>query len=370
MQNSTRALMNYPKKNRMVFKLYWICTICVICLQILYFVYFYVTDSFADKSITTPEYTKMFIIVPSAIYVVLGLVLFFIIRRLGESAPVAVTGFMMAGTVIFVNVIVYTHYGVAVIYVSYIFPIILSLFYNNRKLTLTTSFFVLISYIVIVTTYLPAREQEFVRHNITDIAAMLAIIILTTLSGMHILDIYSDLIDKIVEQTIKKIALEREAKEDSLTKLYNHAVFYESLDLAVNSFEEISTPFCIIVMDLDNFKSVNDTYGHAFGDIVLLNFADTIRSHLNEQDMAFRYGGEEFSIISFRPLADTMLLAEDIRKSFSEVTLLEHPEARFTVSLGVSLYSKKYNGKREFFASADRALYTAKKQGKNCTISA
>lgn len=362
--------MNYSEKNRMVLRLYWICTVCVIFLQVLYFAYFLITDSFADKLISMPEYIKAFIVIPSAVSLALGLVLTFILHKFCKSSPVTVAGSMLAGMVIFVTMVVCTHYGIAVIFAAFLFPILLSLFYNNRKMTLFTSFFVLVTYILVVLAYLPTRNQTFVRHDDIDMAAMPAFIIMTTVIGMRILDIYSDLIDKIIDQTVKKLALERKSKEDSLTKLYNHAVFYDSLDFAVNSFEDIHTPFCVIVMDLDDFKAINDTYGHGFGDLVLLRFADVVRSKLDENDMAFRYGGEEFSVISFRTLREAVFLAEIIRMAFSKESFDVCPDKSFTVSLGVSEYSKKYRSKREFFASADRALYAAKKRGKNQTVAA
>lgn len=279
-------------------------------------------------------------------------------------------GIMLAGYVLFVNMVAFVHYSIAVIFAVYLFPILLSLFYNSRRMTLLTSFFVLASYAVLAAVYLPTKNPEFVRHSDIDMVAMPALIIITTVVGMRILDIYSELIDKIIDQTIKKIILEREAKEDSLTRLFNHAVFYESLELAIASHNETPAPFCIIVMDIDDFKIVNDTYGHAFGDIVLLTFASIIRSNLGENDMAFRYGGEEFSIIAFRPLNQTMLLAENIRTDFAAAKLDDHPDANFSVSIGVCMYSKGFSGKRDFFASADRALYAAKRHGKNRTVAA
>jgi diguanylate cyclase (GGDEF)-like protein len=159
---------------------------------------------------------------------------------------------------------------------------------------------------------------------------------------------------------------EERSKTDSLTHLYNHEFFYEGLEYARERFADKGEIFSIIVADIDNFKKVNDTYGHAFGDCVIKKVAD-IFSEVGENAFCARYGGEEFAMIL--PGADKDLVvatAEQIRRRFAAFEFTtKQGSLRFTLSLGAAVYNKVYPSATSFFEQADQALYRAKNNGKN-----
>lgn len=161
---------------------------------------------------------------------------------------------------------------------------------------------------------------------------------------------------------------------DAATGLYNHEYFYEELEKRMHAFDQ--TPekqreeecFCVLIADIDNFKRVNDTYGHVFGDAVLVGLADIFKNYCGSKDFAARYGGEEFAlIVGGCHKKDALTRANRIRKRFAETVFTDASgaEHQFTVSLGVAEYDKPWDIASKFFDQADQALYQAKNTGKN-----
>ncbi|NGM82965.1 GGDEF domain-containing protein [Paenibacillus sp. 7124] len=159
-------------------------------------------------------------------------------------------------------------------------------------------------------------------------------------------------------------------KIDALTGLYNHKTFHEYLDSLLEQSEKNGLQLQLALFDIDNFKQVNDTYGHWIGDIVLKEVAAKIGGTISLNDFAARYGGEEFAVIfTDKSLEDALVLAEALRSGISE---MEHPYAGgkpITVSIGLCPY-RAGDGKELLFRRTDEALYQAKRSGKNRVITA
>lgn len=156
---------------------------------------------------------------------------------------------------------------------------------------------------------------------------------------------------------------------DGLTKLHNHRYFQDHLVREIKRVSRTKQPLSLILLDIDDFKLLNDTYGHAAGDEVLTSLAAIMNDSARESDLIARYGGEEFVILMPNtPLVGAVHLAEKIRMTVETTRLIVGDNLRpieITISLGVA----PFNGnRREFFAEADRALYQAKAAGKNCVI--
>ncbi len=163
--------------------------------------------------------------------------------------------------------------------------------------------------------------------------------------------------------------LEQLSVTDGLTQLYNHRFFQEHLTREIGRVERTKDPLCLILIDIDNFKHLNDRFGHSAGDSVLRGVAEVLGRLVRENDVLARYGGEEFALVpSGATIEDTSMLAEKMRMSISSTEFSVDSDgdlvtAEVTVSVGVA----QYQGDRpEFFNSADRALYRAKENGKDC----
>jgi diguanylate cyclase (GGDEF)-like protein len=155
---------------------------------------------------------------------------------------------------------------------------------------------------------------------------------------------------------------------DGLTKLYNHRYFQDELARAFEESQRYQRPLSLAIVDLDFFKKVNDSYGHAVGDEVLKAVSRIFQDSIRATDLAARYGGEEFAVMMPETdLGDARTFAEKIR-SIVESTPIETQAGPInaTVSIGVSTVPHtKIHHAKELVVAADKALYRAKKNGRN-----
>ncbi|RKT44799.1 diguanylate cyclase [Thiocapsa rosea] len=153
---------------------------------------------------------------------------------------------------------------------------------------------------------------------------------------------------------------------DGLTGLFNHNAIMQFLEVAVANARRAGTSLCFAMIDVDHFKSVNDTYGHPTGDQVLMALSRTLRLRLREDDLVGRYGGEEFAVVlSGVDVEQAKHILDALRISFAGVTFFsDGQEFRCTFSVGVSDFPT-FDSPDAMTEAADRALYRAKKGGRN-----
>ncbi len=159
------------------------------------------------------------------------------------------------------------------------------------------------------------------------------------------------------------------ASTDPLTKLYNRRYFIETTEHLLNIAKREPTEFALIMLDIDKFKNINDSYGHQVGDNVIIQLANILIGNQRKSDIICRYGGEEFVIL----LVDTSIegaekIAEKIRESAESdsLTINSSEELSYTVSLGVAQVNLlDENSIESALKRADDALYRAKESGRN-----
>ncbi len=166
------------------------------------------------------------------------------------------------------------------------------------------------------------------------------------------------------------VQTQRQAITDELTGLSNHGHFQELLALEIEEVRRYHDPAALIILDLDDFKSINDTYGHQQGDVVLTQVAHALRETSREVDFPARYGGEEMALIlPHTDLDGAYAIAERVRAAIEALKIPRldgQGQLRVTASVGVSTSTD--GDKDAVIADADAALYAAKRQGKNRTI--
>ena len=177
--------------------------------------------------------------------------------------------------------------------------------------------------------------------------------------------------------TIQKAAVYAEilkyASFDALTNLNNRRQFEMRLSQEVATARRKKTDLSCIMIDIDYFKKVNDTYGHSVGDFVLREVANIITKEIREYDIASRYGGEEFCILlPHTVLEDAANVAERLRHAVENTVLdiksvceFECENFNVTISMGVSQFDQSYTTTEQIYKNADKALYRAKKSGRN-----
>jgi diguanylate cyclase (GGDEF)-like protein len=166
--------------------------------------------------------------------------------------------------------------------------------------------------------------------------------------------------------------VQRQAITDDLTGLVNRRRFIEALDAEIERARSFGSPLTIVLADLDNFKQVNDAFGHHGGDVVLRAFADLIRSHVRDVDVSGRIGGEEFAILlPETDRAGAANVAERMRHSLNAVAiaLSDEHSIRVASSFGVAELEPDQSGDG-LLRAADAALYRAKDEGKNRVVTA
>ncbi len=174
-----------------------------------------------------------------------------------------------------------------------------------------------------------------------------------------------------------KVQMEKLSIEDGLTRLYNHRHFQDELKREFGRAQRYNDPLSLIMMDLDQFKDVNDRHGHPFGDRVLRETAALVRGSVRDHDVCARYGGEEFAVLLPRTMmTGALAVAERIHRSMNQKVFQDEqpragtggprPVARVTASFGIASYpAKDITSAEMLIRFADEALYRAKREGRN-----
>ncbi|WP_010290512.1 sensor domain-containing diguanylate cyclase [Kurthia massiliensis] len=175
----------------------------------------------------------------------------------------------------------------------------------------------------------------------------------------HLEQIYAEIEQKQNELMAINLGLIELSNTDKLTGLYNRRYFSQKMSEFIRAFEMEHVQFCLLMIDIDHFKQVNDTYGHQVGDIVLTELAQLLKDVVGEQGVVCRFGGEEFTIILIghdETVADT-IQQRVAAKSWSHVQHL-------TISIGMATYTAQQD-ENMLIESADKALYYSKTHGRN-----
>lgn len=173
---------------------------------------------------------------------------------------------------------------------------------------------------------------------------------------------------KVEEVEKLQTALRDQAVRDPLTGLYNRRFLAEQIGPILDQAQRTGYPVCIVLLDLDYFKRINDTHGHGFGDQVLIELAELLRQHTRSSDLAVRYGGEEFCLVfPVATAADTRGRTERLLKLFHNraIALCEKSVIGLTFSAGIAEFPLHGATPDELLQNADAALYRAKDEGRN-----
>jgi diguanylate cyclase (GGDEF)-like protein len=167
--------------------------------------------------------------------------------------------------------------------------------------------------------------------------------------------------------TKANMKLKHQAHNDALTKLPNRHDLTERIEALVTSYLVNPDPFCVILTDIDNFKKINDTYGHNTGDLILVMVGETLLSCMREHDLIGRWGGEEFlALLPGTQAAGARLVAERMRQKIAAMNLpIGDTEKNITMTFGIAEFDNKTDASG-CINRADQVMYQGKISGKNC----
>ena len=244
---------------------------------------------------------------------------------------------------------------------AFIFPLILSSLFNDKKLLIVSfisSIFILFS--VGVALFL---DDAITLKNSISLFILFGFSLISFLCGIISINFSDQNSDTIELQAEQNDMLRQVILRDQMTGLYNHNSFETQLEKQIKDYTGESSLY-LAMLDVDDFKQINDTYGHDCGDDVLIRFAKTLKIYCEENDTAYRYGGEEFAIVfNGKSLNEAKAILEKILEDFSSYKF-EFTNKPLTFSAGLAVYTKELT-QDDFFEKADKTLYKAKREGKN-----
>lgn len=308
--------------------------------------------------------------------VVLPGVLLLVIILLSEAAMRYFQGTRQSYALIFTGeaiatVLSLTNLQFPYVTITFVLPVWVSLFYfSSRRVYWASAISVVGTLVILLVDWLVGQPL-----NPIGIVTILGIMIGGAYLAVHITERAVEMLKHLKNSMesnqdllIQRVMVESAAKLDGLTGAYNHKSFHEHMDTLLEQFAAMDSDdlrLYLLIIDIDDFKKVNDTFGHRVGDLILKRVADAVRQHCSSNDFLARYGGEEFVLI----IADrTPEAAIDFGRAICQaVASLNHPEIRgraVTISLGLSKFHRN-ESKDAFFNAADAALYIAKHKGKN-----
>lgn len=325
------------------------------------FIFYFLPDMFG---LVTPNYVLKYIALPSALYFLLVLLGRHIINinRLSDQAK-NFFSILILTFQIFIIACVHNFFVFPIVLFS--IPIILTLIYSNKKMTnIITIISVVLILISSMITNTGAQENIFF-HAIEVFIAIILVIGCNIITNL-VITVEKDKNDLIKSTTFKQLQLEELIKCDPLTGLYNIASFYNSLDTYIKNSEK---PLSLAVIDIDNFKAVNDTWGHEKANEVLIYIAAQLQSACNTKGYVFRYGGEEFTIIfpKSTPLQAKAII-EVAKNNIFHYDFDVSPKLSITFSCGIAAHQYPDYNAHDLFQLADKIMYQAKFTGKNQTL--
>jgi diguanylate cyclase (GGDEF)-like protein len=195
-----------------------------------------------------------------------------------------------------------------------------------------------------------------------------------SLETIRSLEIFANQAVAAIETARSYSEAREQSIRDSLTGAYNHRHFQDVLQRELGRAERLGRPLTVLMLDIDDFKSINDRFGHPVGDAILQGIVAEIRNEVRgDMDLLARYGGDEFALVlPETPSAEAIIVAERVRRRVDE-RLFRMPDSqqilRATVSIGLATYPEDAAEKRDMVEKADAALYRAKHGGKNAVVS-
>lgn len=263
----------------------------------------------------------------------------------------------------------FMHKYTTILLSSYILPVVASTVFAEIKVTRRIFLFSLAGILISgIKLYKPLSENLGGRIWMELITAI-ALLFCAYLICKVLINYLHDNITNLLNSYFDKKNMQEQLKKDLFTGLYNRKTFDELLPELMEECINSNSCLSLAIIDVDDFKVINDTYGHSVGDRVLLKLSRILRNNQNQNIQVFRIGGEEFAILlKGYCVNDAYIICEDIRTFMESYSLSEISDNKVTFSCGLACMNKINIEAVDFFNAADTALYCAKSNGKNQTM--
>jgi len=360
----TKPNLSFDPWREKIIKVFYIIIALIFIVEVVVYVAFR-GHGLLDPASTDFSYIMKYIILPSAINVLL-VTLCHQINKMAVKAQIKNYAILITASFI-VAVIAFIHYIVSAILTVFTIPVFLSILFGQKRMTGTIT--------VLNSVLLAASAVHSYAYNSTIFFHLNAAVAVTLMISAYLIS--SVLIaynkansDYIYTSYKTQISLNELVKNDSLTGLYNQKTFQSLLKETMIHARDMKSPMSLAIIDLDDFKEINDTFGHLEGDQVLLHFTNLLKQQCNDGEAYIsRYGGDEFAVIfpwASKELA--YLKLESLRQRCRQVPMNKIRSGEISFSAGISCYMEGEMNETLLFHQADSALYQAKENGKNQTV--
>jgi diguanylate cyclase (GGDEF)-like protein len=350
--------VNAARWNRRILNVYWVVVLVSVAVESLNLL-------FTLRSAI--DFILSYILLPTGLLVAivgLGEIVYRYTKRYVDY-------FMILCATLIAAVLIAVHCSMYEIWATLFLPMLVSVVYFSRPKLYFSLALSLAAYLLLNTLHPYIREQA----TIMDVCTMIAVLVAALFTAIGIMqrgfEIAVNLkktIEAQQELLVRHTLMEKLTKTDALTGLNNHMSYHEYLGELIRQSERYHLPLHLAVLDIDNFKKVNDTYGHRVGDLMLQYVAHTIKGVVKADDFVARYGGEEFVVVfADCTFSDALQRVEHMLATVASVEQEQLDGNRVTVSIGLNSYQPG-TGKEVLFEGADAALYVAKRTGKNRVV--
>ncbi|WP_090896836.1 MULTISPECIES: diguanylate cyclase [unclassified Paenibacillus] len=354
----TEYEFKHSKWIKKMLRAYWVVVLTHVVIQIGCFL-------FLDYDRTPEDFMIHVLFLPTLASAFAILIASWVERRFSFFSFYSMS---MASTVI-AWTIIRVNYDIRIILAICLLPIFASVLFFNKRRVWTVCLMQMIGYIIVLCD--PDYRLYLSSFDMVSIPAFLIVgtyvaqLIVT--SGVEVLDdLQASMLAK-QDLIVRNAIMTKQSKTDGLTNLYNQSSFKDYYEKAFE-YANNGMSLHLALIDIDNFKSINDTYGHRVGDAILERVSLVIQENITSSDIAARYGGEEFALLMFeQPFEQAYALVEQIRKKIARLVHKELEGAYITVSVGLKSYSAHLS-KDKLFEEVDACLYAAKRTGKNKTM--
>lgn len=272
-------------------------------------------------------------------------------------------------TIFIAAVLSMIHNVIMVLMLSYLIPVFVSTMFADHKLTTVTY---IVSQILLLVTGLViflVSPRDFGNYLYSETLVATGILLVTYLMARIMINFNEYNIQNLDNMYNDNIELEGKVYMDPITGLNNRRSYDAYLKKAFDTSQKSSLHLGLAIIDIDDFKYINDTYGHADGDAVLVGFAKVLMMNQSEQVHAFRIGGDEFSIIFENLKSKTNQESYQwIQSLLERIVSLKDETGKYSISCGIAVLDDTMTMVKDLFNAADQALYTAKRAGKNKVV--
>lgn len=348
-----------------IIRVFYIIVALIFIVEVVVFLVFR-GHGLLDEGSTDLHYITRYIVLPT----ILDTMLVFTCQRINsmniksqiKNYSILIMASLMAAVIAFI------HYIIGAVMTIFIIPVFLTVLFSKKKMTRVITIINAILLVFSAIHYAMDFSSSIYFH--LNLAVAFTLMVSAYLISNVLIEYNKANNDYIYESYRTQLSLNEQAQSDSLTGLYNQKTFQSLLKSSMDEAKDHKFPMSLAIIDLDDFKEINDTFGHLEGDQVLLHFTNLLKQQLKDGEAYIsRYGGDEFAIIfptSSKELA--YLKLEALRQRCRQVPQSQIRSGEIRFSAGISHYMEGDMNETLLFHQADSALYRAKDNGKGQTV--